>query len=255
MITEKPSKTFSLSGNSKYSNFNTLNLNGQAQYQIYDNLGISLYGERYSSDGFYGDGDNVKVEKTAPKFLNLTSNIELFYNYSEYNEAIVRFKYHTENQKNAFLVNDNKDIVNDNVNIFEIANSLTVKHKFDNTNTLTGKVFYTYFDTEINDRYENTDAYYDSRPYNEKLFKVETQFDKVMEGGSVLTASCGYQYNQANTNRVDGGSKSTDLLFYYVQHDLQMSEQVNFITSCRVDAHSEYPLHFSPKAAISWKSS
>ena len=240
IITENPKPGFLGEINYRYGSFNTHDANFNARYKK-NNIGISAFVNRYSSDGY--DLDNSDDLNTVDPFVNYTLSTKLNYELSEKTNVFLSGRYFTQDQD--YIASEDTE---GEANIREWNTHLKIDHEYNDT-------WNSYFECYVTE-YKADEYLNDS----DGLLYSESDFDQFLLRPEIRGS---YKPNQKNT--IIGGLgmshetlKRTDFSenpefnspYFYVQYDMNPNGKMNVILGARFDNHNKYKSQFSPKIAI-----
>lgn len=254
LITDKPVKSFSFSGNLRYGSQNKTGVNSNIQYKS-DNekLRMGIFLDRVATDG-YAEGD-ITLGKIIPEYSNYTGSANIEYDISDKTQAGLNFRYNYEKQNNNFMVTeDARDlIIDEEAYLNDLGATLNLKHTFNEYVNVKATYYKASYKTEIDDLYSKDSEVYNQYSFEQGFDKIEAQSNIIPGESHLITIGAGYSPESVEADRIAEGRREASLLYCYLQEDWLPYKDVNIIVSARYDSHSDYASRLSPGIAASWK--
>ncbi|MEE8478554.1 MAG: TonB-dependent receptor, partial [Candidatus Neomarinimicrobiota bacterium] len=86
----------------------------------------------------------------------------------------------------------------------------------------------------------------------DNLFKADMTF-QMEKPDNLINGGVGYEYETIDSDRITGKSKTSNLIFGFVQDEWQFNPKFTFLSGVRIDNHSLYGTYFSPKLSFMYK--
>ena len=198
------------------------------------------------------DLDTSDLTTTIDGYANITGSVRTEYQFTPNTNLLFSGQYFTQNQEG---ISENGPIAFDrHGDIENFSGSLGLEHEFGFENSqrvsptlLTGKIYATRYNDEstvIDRRTQETS----SRNLNiQDLLKGEIQFDttlwekhQLMLGGEVILENL-------QSQRIEGGERGIFTNSLFVQNEFRPISAFALVIGGRLDIHSEFGTHFSPK--------
>jgi outer membrane receptor for ferrienterochelin and colicins len=254
LITENPKEPLNYGFSARYGTHNTIDLSGDLKMRnAEDNLGISLFLNGYSTDGY--SLDDGKVGNTIPASQKLSGNAEVFYDINSNATLTTRFRFSRDQVTNTFEanINNNPTMADEDSKDLELNLSAALKYKISGLSNLNFRLYGTSYDAKSVFIYGEGADGTESLFYNQWLGKFEAQYDRMLLNEHYFMIGTGMNLESASSGIIAEEVQSSYSYFGYVQDDWQPNESLNIIGSLRFDGHSAYSSYLSPKIAVSYK--
>lgn len=249
IITEKPSDGFSSQIKPRYNvgnrSYHVFDLTGDVSYQ-YKKTGIYFFANRYQSLGY--DLLPESEELTVPPFHNYTFQTRANYDFTDKTSLIINGRYFTESsQGNTSFTEDNITYnIHQKGDQYDWNLNPVLTHRY----SVRLKQSLRYYATQYHSESEMTNradgSMYDKSFFNQTFNRPETQLDYLWTENHQSTLGGGVNFESVNSTRYTEG-KSFYNIYGFLQHDLTVFKNVNFIAGVRLDHHSVYGQRISPK--------
>lgn len=198
------------------------------------------------------DLDKSNLATTIDGYVNLTGSARASYQLTSETNLLFSGQYFTQDQDG---VSESSNIVYDRLGEIEnFSVSLGIEHDF-NRETLrrisptrmTGKLYVTRYDDEstvINRDNEETSS---SNLNIQDLFKGEIQFDTTFLEKHQFTLGSEITLENLQSQRIEGGERGLYTTSLFIQNEFRPISSFALVIGGRLDNHSEFGTHFSPK--------
>ena len=198
------------------------------------------------------DLDTSDLTTTIDGYANITGSVRTEYQFAPNTNFLLSGQYFTQDQEG---VSENGPIAFDRLGDIEnFSASLGIEHKFDYGNLqsvsptlLTGKLYATRYDDEstvINRGTKETS----SRNLNiQDLLKGEIQFGTTFWKKHQLTLGGEVILENLQSQRIEGGERGIFTNSFFIQNEFRPISAFALVIGGRLDIHSEFGTHFSPK--------
>lgn len=214
-------------------------------------LGIYVFGNRYSTDGYDLSPD---VEgKTVSPFTNYTFQSKVTYRLSDRTRFSVSGRYFTESQTSLTNVGTPDDPVlldgDGSVKDWNINPYLT--HNFSDKLKATFRFYGSKYSTESNLVYQTNGETYDESYFDQTFVRPEIQAEYFFNSKNTLTLGVGRIWESVEATRYDDKMKY-QTNYAYTQYEWQPLTKLNILAGARFDDHSAYGSQLSPKLSMQY---
>ncbi|MEM1093029.1 MAG: TonB-dependent receptor [Bacteroidota bacterium] len=249
IITKAPANRWTGSLQSRYQTHGTSDLNLEGETTI-GRVGARIYANRYNSDGYDFSPDGIG--QTVSPFTDYTVGGRLDLDLTDRTALRLSARHNWLDQSDEVgLLTDNVRVPFDNeaaLRDWNIAPVLT--HRFASGAKLTTSLYASRYRTDTQIRDATTSALESRSQFDQTFNKAEAQLDLVLGTQHLLMVGGGVIGESVEADRVAGGSRSTQHVFAFAQHEWLASERLDVNVSARFDAHNEFAPVLSPKAAV-----
>ena len=254
IITRKATSPFSVQVSQTFEQNTTLDSRGTLELQR-DNLNALLTLSRNHRNPI--DLDTSDLTTTIDGYANVTGSARTEYQLTPATNFIFSGQYFTQNQEG---ISENGPVAFDRLGDIEnFSGSVGVEHEFgDRTHgtpapLLTGKLYATRYDDEST--VVNRDsAEISSRNLNiQDLLKGELQFDTTLWEKHQLTLGGEVILENLQSQRITGGERGLLTNSFFVQNVFRPISAFALVIGGRLDNHSEFGTHFSPKLSTLYR--
>lgn len=246
IITERPKGT-KYTFSSRYGTNNTSDLGGDISYH-HKNLGVYVFGNRYSTDGFDLSPENPG--KTVSPFDNYTFNSKLTYQFGSRTNLSLSGRYFTEEQRFSFEVLQGTDRIRTSGN--GVSKDWNINpvftHRFNDHLKSITRFYATHYQTSTDLSFETNGSNYYADALEQSFMRPEQNLEYYINDQHVLTVGGGYINESVKTTRYADGVKRFQYTSYgFFQHEWTPTEKLNVILGGRYDHSNIYGSQFSPK--------
>ena len=255
IITRKATAPFSVQVSQNFEQNNTLDSRGTLELQR-DKLNalLTLSHNRRSPI----DLDTSDLTTTIDGYANVTGSARTEYQLTSATNLVFSGQYFTQSQEG---ISESGPVTFDRLGDIEnFSGSVGVEHEFGSGNTrnmsptlLTGKLYATRYDDEstVSDR---ETAEVSSQNLNiQDLFKGEVQFNTTFWEKHQLTLGGEVILENLQSERITGGERGLLTNSLFVQNEFRPISAFAFVIGGRLDNHSEFGAHFSPKLSSMYR--
>lgn len=252
IITERPSSN-KFNFYTRYGTNNTLDLNGDVSL-INDRLGIYLFADRYSTDGYDLSPDNFG--KTVSPFVNLTLNTKITYKFSAKTDLSVSARHFDEDQRFNFEVVSNGNSIrtagNGKTEDWNVNPVLT--HRFSDRLKAVARFYHTQYNTQTNLHLESDGSPYYKDDFKQSFDRPEVNGEFYFSDKNVLTLGVGLIRESVQTSRYgDEVMRFQNTNYAFFQHEWTPLQKLNVIAGGRYDYNTVYGSQFSPKLSTRYE--
>ena len=254
IITRKATSPFSVQVSQTFEQNSALDSRGTVELQR-DNLNALLTLSRNHRNPI--DLDTSDLTTTIDGYANVTGSARTEYRLTPATSLLFSGQYFTQDQEG---ISENGPVVFDRLGDIEnFSGSVGVEHEFgDHTQEtpatlLTGKLYATRYDDEST--VVNRDsAEISSRNLNiQDLLKGELQFDTVLWEKHQFTLGGEVTIENLQSQRITGGERDILTNSLFVQNVFRPISAFALVIGGRLDNHSEFGTHFSPKLSTLYR--
>ena len=198
------------------------------------------------------DLDTSNLTTTIHGYANVTGSLRTEYQFTPKTSLLFSGQYFTQNQEG---ISENGPIVYDQLGDIEnYSGSLVLSHDFDisklqdlTPTLLTGKIYATRYDdvSTVIDR--GTDEVSSENTNIQDLLKGEIQFDVALWKKHRLTLGGEVALENLQSERIEDGERDLFTNSLFVQNEYRPIPALALVVGGRLDNHSEFGTHFSPK--------
>ncbi|MYG00094.1 TonB-dependent receptor [Candidatus Poribacteria bacterium] len=249
IITRKAISPFSIQFAQNIEQYNTFDSRGTVGFQQDKFNGLfTLSANRRSPI----DLDESTLTTTIHGYANLTGSAKTEYQITPATNLIFSGQYFTQDQEG---IAENGPLTFDQLGDIEnFSGSLGVERGFGISNSqivsptlLTGKLYATRYDDESTVVNRETEKITSSNLNIQDLLKGEIQFDTKLWEEHQLTLGGEVIFENLQSQRIEGGERGLFTNSLFIQNEYRPIPSFAFVVGGRLDNHSEFGLHFSPK--------
>ena len=254
IITRKATSPFSVQVSQTFEQNTTLDSRGTVELQR-DNLNTLLTLSRNYRNPI--DLDTSDLTTTIDGYANVTGSARTEYQLTPATNLIFSGQYFTQDQEG---ISENGPVAFDRLGDIEnFSGSVGVEHEFGDrtrgtpTTLLTGKLYATRYDDEST--VVNRDsAEISSQNLNiQDLLKGELQFDTTLWEKHQLTLGGEVILENLQSQRITGGERGILTNSLFAQNVFRPISAFALVIGGRLDNHSEFGTHFSPKLSTLYR--
>ncbi len=191
------------------------------------------------------DLDQSDLTTTIDGYQNWTHSARTEYQLTPKSTLLFSGQYFAQKQEG---VSENEGVVFDRLgDIDNFSGSVGTGYQLGSRSKLMGKIYTTRYRDESTVIDRGTLLTASSNITIQDLIKGEAQFDTALGSKNQLTVGAEIIFENLESQRITGGEKdvTTDSLFF--QNEFRPIENLAFVLGGRLDYHSEFGTHFSPK--------
>lgn len=246
IITERPMGT-SVNSSARYGSNNTTDLAAGVNITK-DKLGIYVFGNRFSTDGY--DLSPQNFGKTVSPFTNYTLTSKVTYKFSPQTDLSLSGRYFNEDQHFNFEVTSGTDQVRTsgigNTSDWNFNPVLT--HRLSDKVKVIGRFYSTYYNTNTSLSLESDGSPYYADDFKQSFTRPEFNAEYFFNDRNILTFGAGYTYETVKTSRYgDQTERNQQTTYGFFQHEWMPVERLSVIAGGRLDHNNIYGAQFSPK--------
>ena len=248
IITRKATSPFSVQVSQTFEQNSTLDSRGTLELQR-DKLNALLTLSRNHRNPI--DLDTSDLTTTIDGYANVTGSARTEYQLTPATSLLFSGQYFTQDQEG---ISENGSIAFDRLGDIEnFSGTLGVDHEFADGNLLTGKLYATRYDDESTVINRETTAV-DSRNLNiQDLVKGEAKFDTTLWKKHQLTLGGEIVLENLQSQRITSGKRGILTNALFVQNEFRPISAFALVIGGRLDNHSEFGTHFSPKLSALYR--
>lgn len=249
IITTQPKDT-SGSATARYGSNKTLDLGTGLSYQR-NKVGLSLYANRYSTDGY--DLSPETAGKTVSPFNNYTFQTRVTYSFSDRTKLSVSGRHFAESQSSITDIGTATEPVlldgNGKVKDWNL-NPVFTRHFSDRLKT-TFRLYGSGYKTNSELVYQQGNGLYEATYFKQTFLRPEIQGEYFFDKRNTVTLGIGRIWESVEATRYDDKMKyQTDYL--YIQYEWLPFDRLNILAGGRFDNHSVYGSQLSPKLSAQY---
>ena len=254
IITRKATTPFSVQVSQNFEQNSTFDSRGTLELQR-DKLNtlLTLSHNRRSPI----DLDTSDLTTTIDGYANVTGSARTAYQLTPATNLILSGQYFTQNQEG---ISENGPIAFDRLGDIEnFSGSLRIEHEFGNSTQrtpatlLTGKLYATRYDDESTVIDRETAAVSSQNLTIQDLVKGEVQFNMTVWEQHQLTLGGDIVLENLQSQRITGGDRDIFTNSLFAQNQFRPVSAFILVIGGRLDNHSEFGTHFSPKLSAMYR--
>ena len=242
VITRKASSPLAAQFTNNFETHNTIDSRSTVQLK-HDKINalLTLAANRRSPI----DLDESDLTTTIDGYKNWTHSARSEYQLTSKSTLLFLGQYFAQKQEG---VSETEGVVFDRLgDIDNFSGSVGTGYQFGSRSKLMGKIYATRYRDESTVIDRGTSLTASSNVTVQDLIKGEAQFDIALGSKNQLTVGAELIFENLESQRITGGEKdvTTDSLFF--QNEFRPIANLAFVLGGRLDYHSEFGTHFSPK--------
>lgn len=249
IITENPNQT-KIGLSSKYEFNRAYQFSANGAYKKND-LGFTIFGDYYHSDGF--DLDPSTKTKTIDPFNNYTLQSKLNYRFTETLEGILSMRFFHESQDQYMETEAGKPDYD--ISGFQKSKDVNIGISLNQNLTENLKLNYRFYSTiyQSNEelRYTRNDSLFDESTFLQEFHRPEFQAEWIVNNQNILTSGIGNSWESVEANRYTE-KKQFENFYVFSQWEYYPSTDFTLILGARFDKHSNYNSQVSPKLSLKY---
>ena len=248
IITRKATSPFSVQVSQSFEQNSTLDSRGTVELQR-DKLNALLTLSRNRRSSI--DLDTSDLTTTIDGYANVTGSARTEYQLTPATNLVLSGQYFTQNQEG---ISENGLVAFDRLgDIKNFIGSVGIAHEFGGSTQgrqgalLTGKLYATRYDDESTVVNRDTQ---EASSYNlniQDMLKGEVQFDTTLWEKHQLTLGGEIIFENLQSQRITGGERDIFTNSLFIQDEFRPISAFALVIGGRLDNHSEFGPHFSPK--------
>ncbi len=248
IITRKATSPFSVQVSQNFEQNSTLDSRGTIELQR-DKLNalLTLSHNRRSAI----DLDESDLTTTIDGYANVTGSTRTEYQLTPSTNLVFSGQYFTQDQEG---ISESGPAAFDRLGDIEnFSGSLGIEHEFSETTRgipatlLTGKLYATRYDDESTVINRKTTEISSQNLNIQDMVKGEIQFDTILWEKHQLTLGGEAIFENLQSQRISGGERDILTNSLFVQNVFRPISEFALVFGGRLDIHSEFGTHFSPK--------
>ena len=254
IITRKATSPFSVQVSQTFEQNSTLDSRGTLELQR-DKINALLTLSRNHRNPI--DLDTSDLTTTIDGYANVTGSARTEYQLTPATSLLFSGQYFTQDQKG---ISESGSTVFDRLGDIEnFSGSLGIEHKFDNgtpgvpPTLLSGKIYATRYDDESTVINRETTAVDSHNLNTQDLAKGEAQFDTTLWRKHQFTLGGEIVLENLQSQRITGGERKILTNAFFVQGEFRPISAFALVIGGRLDNHSEFGAHFSPKLSTLYR--
>lgn len=248
IITRKATSPFSVQVAQSFEQNSTLDSRGTVELQR-DKLNALLTLSRNRRSPI--DLDTSDLTTTIDGYANVTGSARTEYQLTPAINLVLSGQYFTQNQEG---ISENGPIAFDRLGDIEnFIGSVGIEHKFGEPTRgkpailLTGKLYATRYDDESTVINRKTNEISSGNLNIQDMLKGEVQFDTILWEKHQLTLGSEVILENLQSQRITSGERDIFTNSLFIQDEFRPISAFALVIGGRLDNHSEFGSHFSPK--------
>ena len=191
------------------------------------------------------DLDETNPSTTIDGYQNFTQSVRTEYQLTQRAKLLFSGQYFAQAQEG---VSENSGVVFDRLgDIDNFSTTVGTAYRPGLDSKLVGKIYATRYRDESTVINRGTSLTASSNITVQDLVKGEVQFDTSLGARSQLTAGAELIFENLESQRITGGEKDVTTNSLFFQNEFRPSRHLALVVGGRLDHHSEFGAHFSPK--------
>lgn len=246
IVTDRPSgKTGNVSA--RYGTNKTMDLSADVGFTN-DKLGVYLFANRYSTDGYDLSPENFG--KTVSPFSNETFSARFDYRISPKTDLGISGRYFNENQKFNFEVLSGSELVRTSGtgSTHDYNFNPVLTHRWSNNLKTIARFYTTHYTTDTGLSLESDGSLYYTDDFTQTFTRPEINVEYFINDRNIITVGAGFTSESVRTSRYGDETlrkQHTDYGFF--QYEWIPISKLTVIAGGRYDNNSVYGSQFSPK--------
>ena len=248
IITRKATSPFSVQVSQNFEQNSTFDSRGTVELQR-DKLNALLTLSRNRRSSI--DLDTSDLTTTIDGYANVTGSARTEYQLTPATNLVISGQYFTQDQEG---ISENGPIAFDRLGDIEnFIGSVGIEHKFGEptrgkpATLLTGKLYATRYDDESTVINRKTNEISSGNLNIQDMLKGEVQFDTTLWEKHQLTLGSEVILENLQSQRITGGERDIFTNSLFIQDEFRPISAFALVIGGRLDNHSEFGSHFSPK--------
>ncbi|MDZ4700241.1 MAG: TonB-dependent receptor [Rhodothermales bacterium] len=248
VITRTPQEGVQGSARASFETHDTMDLTVASDLQ-FGRFGSRIELNRFSSSGY--DLFPEILGLTVPGFTDYAANARLRFD-GDHTEWRLNGRFATQEQQSSsgLFLNGIQVEFDERAERTDWSLAPHVTHRLRSGDRLTGRLYAASYGTFLSVRDLADTALATTTLFDQAYYKAEAQWDAVLSRNHFFSAGAGYIGETVQTDRVRGGKRSNENLYGFLQHEWMPGDKVDVVLSTRLDRHSDYGLHLSPRLAL-----
>ena len=242
VITRKASSPFAAQFTNNFETYNTIDSRSVVELKRDKfNALLTLTANRRNPI----DLDESDLTTTIDGYQNWTHSARTEYQLTSKSTLLFSGQYFAQKQEG---VSENEEVVFDRLgDIGNFSGSVGTGYQLGSRSKLMGKIYATRYHDESTVIDRGTSLTASSNITVQDLIKGEAQFDTALGSKNQLTIGAELIFENLESQRITGGEKdvTTDSVFF--QNEFRPIANLALVLGGRLDYHSEFGTHFSPK--------
>ncbi len=243
IITKEAYDSSGFNASARYGSHNRIETGSSIHFML-GNWQPQLRFNYRHSDGF--DLDKTDQKTDGPKYNKYDGAFSLSYKGSSSARTQIRARFFLES-KNRVLNNFFESRTGNTRQTIQLQDKRTVKNFFE----LNSSASYSYYKHTYDELVRNSGFIKASDPTENELFKTNIQLSKNF---STNNFQFGYNFENESiqSQRISGNRRHSNLHSLYLLDEWKPIASTTLLTGLRLDAHSIYGNHISPKISLMW---
>jgi outer membrane receptor for ferrienterochelin and colicins len=248
VVTHDPAGPLQGSASLRYGRFNALRLTAGIEGGS-EAAGGALYLARTSSDGYTFHPELPGL--TAPRYTDYTLSPKLLWAPGALTRILLSGRGSFQAQSNVATVQGSGEstFLDDRATLTDWSATGRVTHRFAPMTKLEGSIHHARFVTQADLHYPGSGLLYSEDRFTQDYTKAEAQLDFALSGLLPAILGAGIVRETVLADRIAGQEHSARSAFIFAQQEWMPRESIDLIGSVRMDWHSNYATHVSPKLA------
>jgi outer membrane receptor for ferrienterochelin and colicins len=252
IITREPQHTLRFSGNGRFGSLKSYDMSGNLEF------GRGLFGgtffyNRKSREHF--DLNAETISWSSPDFTDHTLSSNLTWRLHDNNKLRLTVRLFIEDQYAISSSEEGGEVLpleqRDDISDWNI--SPVFESQLSSGARLMAKTYLSRYRNDSRIDYQIGDSLFSTSHFDQYYGQAEAQLDLVFSPKHHFKIGGGAISESVEADRIKGDRRSNYTLLSFFQHEWLPVEPLDIIVSGRLDAHSEFGTHFSPKGALLWK--
>ncbi|MGH7495595.1 MAG: TonB-dependent receptor [bacterium] len=252
LITRTPRAPLALGLSGKFGELNAREVSTHLEIRR-NGLGGYFYINQNRRDHF--DLNPQTLSWTAPEFTDRTLSTKLYWKTGARTEFTLNGRWFHEELRNRVGLSVDNALVSsdDRTNLTDWNISPVLDWQLSSSAKLNGKLYYSRYTVDNELTAQDGGALFDISRYDQAYRQAETQLDLLLSPKHYVKIGGGGIFETLEADRIAQGKKHTQNYTAFAQYEWLPHRLFDLVASARMDAHSDYRTHFSPKFAALFK--
>jgi outer membrane receptor for ferrienterochelin and colicins len=252
LITRTPRAPLALGLSGKIGEFNAREVATNLEMRR-NGLGAYFYFNQNRRDHF--DLEPQTVSWTAPEFTDRTFSTKLYWKPAGRAELTLNGRWFDEELRNRVGLSVDNTIISseDRTDLTDWNISPVLDWQLSSLAKFNGKFYFSRYTVDNELEAQDGSQIFDLSRYDQTYRQAEAQLDLLLSPQHYTKIGGGAIFETLAADRIAQGKRHTHNYIAFAQHEWLPQRALDFVASARVDAHSDYDVHLSPKLAALFK--
>lgn len=252
LITREPRPPFGVTLTGKYGELSSSDASANLEVRN-GRFGGSFFYNRKSRAHY--DLNPQTISWTAPDFTDHTVSSKWLWTFSERTNLTLNGRLFLQDQTGLTGLQVDSTIVrsDDRSDLIDWNLSPALEWRASPRTKLTGKIYFSRYTVDTRLAAQDGSRIFDVTHFDQTYRQAEAQMDVIFSSKHLLKIGSGGIFESVEADRIAQGRRRTQNYLAFLQHEWLPHRALDIIAGARIDAHSDYDPHFSPKLAALWR--